>query len=159
MDMNELADKLSSSVQGTQALDNRKRAIRAYQALMTHAGPEWTEPVEDLLTDLLCNLLHLTDLGIPFAEPWQRAVRHHYEEVKGLSLPVDPQPAQENEPLHYRCPECDTYSGTFTPSDDGYMSHSICGREGLVSSFTPGTPEFERVYEGNSDPDDPWDDC
>lgn len=153
MDMTELADKLSRSVQGTEALDNRRRAIRAYEALVTFAGPEIEEPVEDLLTDLLCNLLHLTDLGIPFAEPWQRAVRHHYAETSELRDHLFQEALtksrDEGDPS-YRCPECDTYSGKFTPGfwapGEATLTHSICGREGLVASFIRGTDEYEEAY-------------
>lgn len=61
----------------------------------------------------------------------------------------------------YRCPECDTYSGTFTQDDNGWqITHSVCGRSGSPASFTRGTPEYEAVYdhqEGDevdfSDPD------
>jgi hypothetical protein len=54
----------------------------------------------------------------------------------------------------YRCPECDTYSGTFTQDGDEVV-HSTCGRAGTVASFTRGTPEFDAVYDHQED-GDPW---
>jgi hypothetical protein len=52
------------------------------------------------------------------------------------------------EEITYRCPECDTYSGTFTPSENGFqIIHSTCGRAGTPASFTRGTPEYEAVYD------------
>jgi hypothetical protein len=53
-----------------------------------------------------------------------------------------------NQDPGYRCPECDTYSGTFIPQPDMQMLHSICGREGSINSFIRGTDEYERAYEG-----------
>jgi hypothetical protein len=47
----------------------------------------------------------------------------------------------------YRCPECDSYSGTFTESD-GEVVHSLCGRAGVPAVFIPGTPEYTAIYEG-----------
>jgi hypothetical protein len=46
----------------------------------------------------------------------------------------------------YRCPECDTYSGTFS-EEDGYITHNVCGREGVVASFIRGTKEYEEAFE------------
>lgn len=154
MDMTELADKLSRSVQGLQALDNRKRAIRAYEALEVHADQERFEPVEDLLTDLLTNILHLKDeTDVDFPQVWQRAVAHYAQEA------VRPTPGpREPAEVTYRCPECDTYSGSFTVEEDGQMLHSICGREGSVDSFIRGTQEYEDAY--NEDESDPCcDEC
>jgi hypothetical protein len=57
----------------------------------------------------------------------------------------------------YRCPECDTYSGTFTSTwnmDECEVTHSTCGRSGSPDSFTRGTPEYDAVYdhqEGDED--------
>lgn len=57
----------------------------------------------------------------------------------------------------YRCPECDTSSGTFTEckaaEGDEVLDviHSYCGRAGTPEVFTPGTPEFERVYQGDEE--------
>jgi hypothetical protein len=47
---------------------------------------------------------------------------------------------------NYRCPECDTYSGSFT-LENGEVIHSMCGRAGSPASFTPGTPEYQAVYD------------
>jgi hypothetical protein len=47
---------------------------------------------------------------------------------------------------HYRCPECDTYSGRFTIQEDGEMLHDLCGRVGSVASFIRGTDEYEDAY-------------
>jgi hypothetical protein len=58
-----------------------------------------------------------------------------------------------NQDPSYRCPECDTYSGTFIPQPDMQMLHSICGREGSINSFIRGTDEYERAYEGAEDSD------
>lgn len=159
MDMYEVRDTLSRSVEGTEALDNRQRAIAAFHALETFAKITGTqdESIETVMIDMLSNLLHLVDAtGISFPDVWQTAVGHHAQEMRADTAAYEAlhQAAREqfaNEPLHYRCPECDTYSGTFTPSDDGYMSHSICGREGLVSSFTPGTQEYEDAYESDDE--------
>jgi hypothetical protein len=53
----------------------------------------------------------------------------------------------------YRCPECDTYSGSFIPQPDMQMLHETCGREGSINSFIRGTDEYERAYESDSDED------
>jgi hypothetical protein len=58
----------------------------------------------------------------------------------------------------YRCPECDTYSGSFTESEDGEIVHSTCGRSGSPASFHRGTAEYAAVYdhqEGDIDFSDP----
>jgi len=56
----------------------------------------------------------------------------------------------------FRCPECDTYSGSFTisPGPD-YLEvvHSLCGRAGSPASFVRGTPEADAAY-GDDDEDD-----
>ena len=49
----------------------------------------------------------------------------------------------------YRCPECDTYSGTFTPTEDGaFLVHGLCGREDVVASFIRGTEEYAAAERG-----------
>lgn len=62
------------------------------------------------------------------------------------------------EEIQYRCPECDTYSGIFTPSTDtdgeDVLIHNICGLEAVVAAFIPGTPENTAIYEGWSDEED-----
>lgn len=65
-----------------------------------------------------------------------------------LATTVEPDPG-------YRCPECDSYSGTFTPQPDMQVLHSTCGRVGFVNSFIRGTQEYEDAYEGNEDEDEP----
>ena len=54
--------------------------------------------------------------------------------------------ADDPEDPTYRCPECDTYSGAFTPQGDDEMFHGTCGRVGPVASFIRGTPEYEDAY-------------
>ena len=52
----------------------------------------------------------------------------------------------------YRCPECDTYSGTFDLTQPGEIIHDLCGRAGSPASFTRGTPEYDRVYDHQEEP-------
>lgn len=58
----------------------------------------------------------------------------------------------------YRCPECDTYSGSFTSSSlpDGTIevAHSICGRSGTPASFDRDSAEYAAVYDHQEDDDD-----
>jgi hypothetical protein len=59
------------------------------------------------------------------------------------------------EEITYRCPECDTYSGSFT-LDGEEMVHSICGRVGSPASFDRDSAEYAAVYDHQEDID--WED-
>jgi hypothetical protein len=77
-------------------------------------------------------------------------VEEYQRKQQRFSQPTVPtQDSQEavEQPPTYRCPECDTYSGEFWGySDAPELVHSVCGREGTVASFTPGTAEYDAVY-------------
>jgi ribosomal protein S27E len=57
---------------------------------------------------------------------------------------VSAQDSQEAEP--FRCPECDTYSGTFSQEGD-LVVHSTCGLERPVAAFHRSSPEFAAIYD------------
>jgi hypothetical protein len=96
-------------------LDKIKRASRVAEAYATHAA------YVDALTAL-------GEVRPGFTEALEEMGRKtHVSSIPGVL--IDP----------YRCPECDTYSGEFTPTNDGtlaYMVHSICGRR----ARTPASP-------------------
>jgi hypothetical protein len=66
--------------------------------------------------------------------------------VPGYEHPGTNQPPSVPE-VTLRCPECDTYSGTFTSFDDE-VTHSTCGRNGPRAMFTRGSEEYAEVYDG-----------
>lgn len=57
---------------------------------------------------------------------------------------ADLEVSEDAEPV-LRCPECDTYSGSFT-EHDGWVNHSTCGREAPLASFIRGTQEYGDAF-------------